>query len=39
VPHPTQEWTKFRLVVGGHHKAVIELFRDVERKVAVTEAE
>jgi three-Cys-motif partner protein len=38
VPHPTQERTKFRLVVGGHHKAVIELFRDVERKVAVTEA-
>jgi hypothetical protein len=39
VPHPTQERTKFRLVVGGHHKAVIELFRDVERKVAVTETE
>jgi hypothetical protein len=39
VPHPTHERTKFRLVVGGHHQAVIELFRDVERKVAVTEAE
>ncbi len=39
VPHPTQERTKFRLVVGGHDKAVIHLFREVERKVAVTEAE
>jgi three-Cys-motif partner protein len=39
VPHPTRERTKFRLVVGGHHKAVIELFREVEHKVAVTEAE
>jgi hypothetical protein len=39
VPHPTQERTKLRLVVGGHHKEVIRLFREVERKVAVTEAE
>jgi three-Cys-motif partner protein len=39
VPHPTRERTKFRLVVGGHHKAVIELFREVERKVAVLETE
>jgi hypothetical protein len=39
VPHPTQERTKFRLVVGGHDKVVIQLFREVERKVAVTEAE
>jgi three-Cys-motif partner protein len=39
VPHPTQERTKFRLVVGGHDKAVIQLFREVERKVAVTEGE
>jgi three-Cys-motif partner protein len=39
VPHPTKERTKFRLVVGGHNKAVIQLFREVERKVAVTEAE
>jgi hypothetical protein len=38
VPHPTQERTKFRLVVGGHDKAVIQLFRDVERKVVGTEA-
>ena len=39
VPHPTHERTKFRLVVGGHDKAVIQLFREVERKVALTEAE
>jgi hypothetical protein len=39
VPHPTLERTKFRLVVGGHHKAVIELFREVERKVAVLKTE
>jgi three-Cys-motif partner protein len=38
VPHPTQERTKFRLVVGGHDKAVLQLFREVERK-AVTEAQ
>jgi three-Cys-motif partner protein len=39
VPHPTHERTKFRLVVGGHDKAVIQLFREVKRKVALTEAE
>ena len=39
VPHPTHERTKFRLVVGGHDKAVIQLFREVERKAVVTEAE
>jgi hypothetical protein len=39
VPHPTHERTKFRLVVGGHDKTVIQLFREVERKVALTEAE
>lgn len=39
VPHPTQARTKFRLVVGGHDKAVIQLFREVERKVVMTETE
>jgi three-Cys-motif partner protein len=39
VPHPTHERTKFRLVVGGHDRAVIQLFLEVERKVALTEAE
>ena len=39
VPHPTQARTKFRLVVGGHDKAVIEPFREVERKVVMTETE
>jgi hypothetical protein len=38
VPHPTVERTKFRLVVGGHHSKVIELFRDVEFKVVGAEA-
>jgi three-Cys-motif partner protein len=38
VPHPTQDRTWFRLVVGGNHPAVIELFREVERKVVGEEA-
>lgn len=38
VQHPTSERTKFRLVVGGHHQAVIELFRAVEAKVCGREA-
>ncbi|MBI1815678.1 MAG: three-Cys-motif partner protein TcmP [Deltaproteobacteria bacterium] len=38
VPHPFQERTKFRLVVGGHHEEVIRLFRDVERRVVGQEA-
>lgn len=33
IPHPTQERTWFRLVVGGHHPAIIDLFRQVERHV------
>jgi three-Cys-motif partner protein len=33
IPHPTQERTWFRLVVGGHHPAIIDLFRHVERRV------
>jgi hypothetical protein len=38
VPHPTKDRTWFRLVVGGNNSAVIELFRDVERKVVGDEA-
>ena len=38
VPHPTVERTKFRLVVGGHHREVLRVFRDVERKVMGQEA-
>jgi three-Cys-motif partner protein len=38
IPHPTKERTHFRLVVGAHHRASIELFRDVERKVCGEEA-
>jgi hypothetical protein len=33
VLQPTKEQTKFRLVVGGSHSAVLELFRQVERRV------
>lgn len=33
IPHPTQERTWFRLVVGVHHSAAVELFRNVERRV------
>jgi three-Cys-motif partner protein len=33
VPHPTMERTKFHLVVGGKSKAVLEVFREVERRV------
>lgn len=38
VPHPSAVKTKFRLVVGGHHHAVIHLFRNVERKIMGREA-
>ena len=38
IPHPTFSRTKFRLVVGGQHAAVVELFRDTERKVVGVEA-
>ena len=38
IPHPTVERTKFRLVVGGNNPAVLEVFRDAERKVIGTEA-
>lgn len=38
VPHPTVERTKFRLVVGGHNPSVLDVFRQVERRVMGTEA-
>jgi three-Cys-motif partner protein len=38
VRHPSKDRTYFRLVVGGHHTAVIELFRNIERKVCGVEA-
>lgn len=38
IPHPTMDRTKFRLVVGGKDPAVLQLFRDIERKVVGTEA-
>lgn len=38
IPHPTQERTWFRLVVGGKHPKVLELFRQVEQKVVGKEA-
>lgn len=38
IPHPVVERTKFRLVVGGKNPAVLEVFRDVEKKVMGREA-
>ncbi|MDA8219164.1 MAG: three-Cys-motif partner protein TcmP [Dehalococcoidales bacterium] len=38
IRHPSKDRTYFRLVVGGHHPAVIELFRNIERKVCGLEA-
>lgn len=38
IPHPTKERTWFRLAVGGHHPAIVELFRRVERLVCGEEA-
>jgi hypothetical protein len=38
IPHPTDERTKFRLVVGGTNPAVLALFRDIEKKVIGSEA-
>lgn len=31
IPHPTMERTWFRLVIGGSHHKVLEVFRDAER--------
>lgn len=33
IQDPVKDRTKFRLVVGGDHSAVLSLFRDVEKKV------
>jgi len=38
VPHPTNDRTWFRLVVGGKHPKILEVFRDAERKVIGIEA-
>jgi hypothetical protein len=38
IPHPTADRTKFRLVVGGKNPMVLELFRDIEKKVIGAEA-
>jgi hypothetical protein len=38
IPHPTDDRTKFRLVVGGSSPAVLELFRRIEAKVIGREA-
>jgi three-Cys-motif partner protein len=33
VPHPTEDRTKFRLVIGGRSTAVLSVFREAEAKV------
>lgn len=38
IPHPTQDRTWFRLVVGGKATKVLELFREVEHRVVGKEA-
>lgn len=38
VPHPTQERTWFHLVVGGSHREVLRVFREVEESVVGREA-
>ncbi len=38
IPHPTDDRTKFRLVVGGKKPVVLELFREIEKKVIGSEA-
>lgn len=38
IPHATKDRTWFRLVVGGHHQAAVELFRDVEKRICGAEA-
>ena len=38
VPHPTIDRTFFRLVVGGHHPEVVNLFREAEEKVVGRDA-
>ncbi len=38
IEHPTQDRTWFRLVIGGQHKEIVNLFRDTERKVCGSDA-
>jgi three-Cys-motif partner protein len=38
IRHPTDDRTKFRLVVGGKNPAVLELFREIEKTVIGKEA-
>jgi hypothetical protein len=38
IPDPTASRTKFRLVAGGKHRMVAELFREIERNVIGREA-
>jgi three-Cys-motif partner protein len=38
IRHPSKDRSYFHLVVGGHHPAVIDLFRSIERKVCGVEA-
>ncbi|HYO73225.1 MAG TPA: hypothetical protein VEU33_44890, partial [Archangium sp.] len=38
IPHATYDRTWFRLVMGGHHRTAVELFRDVERRICGAEA-
>ena len=38
VPHPTQKRTWFRLVIGGAHREVVRVFREVEAKIVGGEA-
>jgi three-Cys-motif partner protein len=38
IPHATHDRTWFRLVMGGHHPAAVELFREVEKRICGAEA-
>ena len=38
IPYATYDRTWFRLVMGGHHKAAVELFREVEKRICGAEA-
>lgn len=38
IPHPTHSRTWFRLVIGGKHKDVIDVFRRVEARIVGREA-
>jgi hypothetical protein len=38
IPHPTDDRTKFRLVLGAKNAAALELFREIEKKVIGSEA-